>query len=90
MSTLHTLPADLQKRAQRFAAQYDMAPEALVANAVEEYLDRAELRQAFLQEAKEAWEDYERTGLHVAQDEMKDWLNRLKDNPSAEPPACHV
>jgi predicted transcriptional regulator len=41
------------------------------------------------QEAIEAWESYQATGLHVTFDEADAWLAELEAGTTAEPPQCH-
>lgn len=48
-----------------------------------------ELRKSFKQDALLAWEEYERTGLHLTLEEVSDWLSKwgAPDEPPA--PTCH-
>ena len=46
--------------------------------------------EAFLQEAQESLDDFDRTGLHVTHQEVLDWFVRLRKNPKALPPECHT
>lgn len=50
---------------------------------------KAELPQAFVQDAVTAHKDYEQTGLHTTHTEMKAWLQTLKANKNAKMPRCH-
>jgi predicted transcriptional regulator len=58
--------------------------------AITQYVDREEKRQAFYQEALQSWETYQRTGLHATGEEVDAWLAKLEAGEDAEPPACHV
>jgi hypothetical protein len=51
---------------------------------------RAELREAWRQEGLAAWEEYQLTGLHLTNEEAKDWLAQLAAGNNVEPPECHV
>lgn len=63
----------------------------LLNDAVGRYLDREEARAALLVEMKERHEEYIRSGsLHVTQEEMEDWMERLKLDPNAPMPEPHA
>ena len=59
-------------------------------DAIGEYVEREEKREAFRQEGIRAWEEYQATGLHVTHDETDAWLAKLEQGQDVEPPACHV
>jgi len=59
-------------------------------DAISEYVEREEKREAFRQQGMRAWEEYQLTGLHLVQDEADGWLARLEQGEDAELPACHV
>ena len=50
---------------------------------------RADKRESFRQEAMQAWEDYQSTGLHATHEEMDAYLEKLEAGEAAEPPECH-
>jgi hypothetical protein len=47
-------------------------------------------RQAFQDEADEAWHDYEQTGLHVTQAEVRAWAKSLGTSRPRQAPKAHV
>ena len=57
--------------------------------AIAQYVEREEKRESFRQEAMQAWEDYQSTGLHVTHEEMDAYLEKLEAGEAAEPPECH-
>lgn len=62
----------------------------LLNDAVGRYLDREEARAALLVEMKQRHEEYVTGGrLHVTQEEMEEWAQRLKSDPSAPMPEPH-
>ncbi len=62
----------------------------LLNDAVGRYLDREEARAALLVEMKEHHEEYVRSGkLHVTQEEMEEWAERLKRDPNTPMPEPH-
>jgi len=51
---------------------------------------REQVYAAFKQDAARAWNEYQRTGLHLTFNEADAWLARLEAGEDVEPPACHV
>lgn len=43
-----------------------------------------------LREINASIEHFERTGLHITLDEVKQWANELKSNRNAKLPKCHT
>lgn len=76
-------------RLQKLAEARDRTPHWILREAVAEFLDREEKREAFRQSALEAWQEYELTGLHVTHSEADAWLVRLEGGEICGPPECH-
>lgn len=45
--------------------------------------------EQFVQDAVSAHQEYEATGLHTTQEDMKNWAERLKNDPLTPMPVCH-
>ena len=58
--------------------------------AISQYVEREEKREAFRQEALTAWAAYQETGLHVTHAEADAWLAQLEAGQDVEPPECHT
>jgi len=58
--------------------------------AIDAYVSREEKRLSFYQEAQTAWEDYQRTGIHLTNEEVGDWIAKLEAGEDAPLPECHV
>ncbi|MBD5557614.1 MAG: ribbon-helix-helix protein, CopG family [Desulfovibrio sp.] len=84
------LPAELKTRVQHLAAARERSTNALLVQAVTAFVEREEQREALRQECRAAHEHYLRTGLHVTQAEVKDWVGRLGEDREAPPPICHI
>ena len=52
----------------------------LILEAITQFVDREEKREAYLQDGIKAWNDYQATGLHVTQQEADAWLAKLEDD----------
>lgn len=81
---------DLKARVKRLADARDRTPHWLMREAITQYVEREEKREAFRQATLEAWEEYRTTGRHVTADEADAWLAQLEQGNDIEPPACHV
>lgn len=62
----------------------------MMREAIQQYVEREEKREAFRQDGIRAWEEYQATGLHVTAKEADAWLAKLEDDQDVEPPKCHV
>lgn len=90
MPTSVELSDELGHRLRSLADARRTTPRGMLEEAVEQYVDREEKREAFRRDAVEAWDDYRRTGLHVTGAEAEAWLSKLEAGEDAEPPECHV
>lgn len=83
--------ADPLKARMRMLAEQRRRPmHWLMREAIEQYVTREEQREAFRQEALDAWNHYRNTGLHVTDAEADAWLAELEAGNDVEPPASHT
>ena len=90
MATSVKLDDQLKARIQQLAHVRDRSPHYLMREAIERYVDQEEARERFQQEAKESWQHYQETGLHVTGEELFAWLRTWGDENPTAPPACHT
>lgn len=76
-------------RVKTLAEAKNRTPHFLMREAIETYVEREEKREAFRQDALQAWEEYQQTGLHLTGDEVDAWLEKLEAGEDAEMPECH-
>jgi len=81
---------DTKARVKRLAEARHRTSHWLMREAITQYVEREEKREAFRQDTLKAWEAYRTTGLHVSADEADAWLVQLEAGNDTEPPACHV
>jgi predicted transcriptional regulator len=84
------IDAQTKERVKRLADARNRTPHWLMREAIREYVDREEKREAFRQSAKRAWDDYRVHGAHVTQAEADAWLAKLEAGKDVEPPECHA
>ena len=81
---------DTKARIKRLAEARQRTPHWLMREAITQYVEREEKREASRQDTLKAWEAYRATGRHVTADEADAWLAQLEEGKDVEPPACHV
>ncbi len=84
------LDPDTRARLEHLAASRRRTPHWMLREAVAQYLERKEKREAFRQDTFKAWEEYRTTGLYVTADEADAWLAQLVEGNDIETPECHV
>lgn len=80
----------LKGRVQRLAEARRRSSHWIMREAITQYVEREEKREAFKQDALRAWDEYQQTGLHLTLEEADAWMARLEAGDDAEPPKCHV
>lgn len=84
------LDDELKSRVQRLAEARRRSAHWIMREAIAQYVEREEKRQAFKEDALRAWEAYQRTGLHLSLEEADAWLAQLANGEDGELPACHA
>lgn len=84
------LGQDVRERMKRLANVRRRSTHWMMREAIEQYIEREEKREAFRQDGIRAWNDYQATGLHVTLEEADAWLAKLEAGQDVEPPECHV
>ena len=67
----------------------DRSPHWIMCEAIAQYVEREEKREAFRQDGIRAWDAYQETGLHETHTEADAWLAQLAAGGDQEPPECH-
>ncbi|OIQ80297.1 trifunctional transcriptional regulator/proline dehydrogenase/pyrroline-5-carboxylate dehydrogenase [mine drainage metagenome] len=83
------LDPDTRERLKRLADARRRTPHWMMLEAIHQYVDREERREALRQAAMQAWEEYQETGLHLTGDEVVAWLQTWGEDNEAAAPACH-
>jgi len=81
---------DIKERLKRLADARQRTSHWLMREAIRQYLEREEKREAFRQDAITAWNEYQATGLHVTLEEADAWLAKLEADKDVAPPECHA
>jgi predicted transcriptional regulator len=89
-STTLKVDKSIKDRVKRLADARHRTPHRVMLDAICEYVEREEKREAFRQDGIRAWNEYQDTGLHVTHQEADDWLAKLEIGQDGALPACHV
>ena len=81
---------EIRARVKRLADARHRTAHWLMREAITQYVEREEKREAFRQDTLKAWEEYRNTGMYVTADEADAWLGQLEQGNDIEPPECHV
>ena len=83
------LDQDTRDRLKRLADAKDRSTHWMLREAVAQFVEREEKREAFRQAGLQAWAEYQATGQHVTHDEADVWLAKLESGEAAAVPECH-
>ncbi len=81
---------DIKERVKRLADARQRSTHWLMREAIRQYVEREEKREAFRQDGISAWNAYRATGEHLTAREADDWLQKLESGADVEPPECHA
>jgi predicted transcriptional regulator len=82
------LDNDTRDRLKRLADAKDRSTHWMLREAVAQFLEREEKREAFRQAGLQAWQDYQATGKHLPHDAADAWLAKLEAGEEAAAPEC--
>lgn len=74
MATSIKIDDALKSRVQDLASRRDRTSHWIMREAIRQYVEREERRDAFRQEALASWSAYRKTGQHLTGDEVAAWL----------------
>ena len=80
---------DIKARLKRLADARQRSSHWLMREAITQYVDREEKREAFRRDTLKAWEAFRENGLHVTADEADAWMAQLEQGHDVEPPDAH-
>lgn len=83
------LETAMHERIRSLAENRQRTPHWMLREAVREYVEREEKREAFREAALTSWQDYEATGLHLTGEEVIAWVENWGTSNAPEAPECH-
>ena len=79
---------ETRDRVKRLADARQRTPSGMMKEAIHQYLDREERREAFREETLDAWKEVESTGVHANADEVIAWLESWGSENELPAPKC--
>ena len=83
------LDVDTRARVESLAEAKHRSAHWVMREAITQYVDREERREAFRKDTIKAWEEYQETGLHATAAEVDDWLASWGSESEIPAPVCH-
>ena len=83
------LDSDIRDRIEQLAATRRRSAHWLMREAIQQYIEREEKREAFRQDTLKAWEEFQTTGLHATEEEVDTWLASWGTDDELPVPKCH-
>ena len=83
------LDQDTRDRLKRLADAKDRSTHWMLREAVSQFVEREEKREAFRQAGLQAWTKFQATGQHITHDEADAWLAKLEAGVETAVPECH-
>ena len=82
------LDDDMKGRVQHLAAARKRTPHWIMREAIAQYVEREEKREAFRQDTLAAWQEFQETGLHATAEEVDRWLESWGSDHERPAPEC--
>jgi predicted transcriptional regulator len=89
MATSLKIDEALKGRVQLLASQRRRSPHWIMLEAIQQYVEREEIRENFKQEALASWTAYKETGRHLTGQEVRTWLTTWGTDDEETVPECH-
>jgi predicted transcriptional regulator len=91
MATATSLKLDdeLKDRVQHLAAARRRTAHWIMREAIAQYVEREEKREALNQDTLRAWNEFQATGLHATAEEVDRWLESWGTENELPAPRCH-
>jgi predicted transcriptional regulator len=79
----------LKGRVQQLAQARDRSAHWIMREAITQYVEREEKREALRQDNVKAWEAFQANGLHATAEEVDAWLASWGTEDELPAPPCH-
>ncbi|OCP22477.1 MULTISPECIES: CopG family ribbon-helix-helix protein [unclassified Ensifer] len=83
------LDDELKGRVQHLAEVRRRSSHWIMREAIAQYVEREEKREALRHDTLNAWEEFQATGLHATADEVEKWLSTWGTDDERAAPECH-
>ncbi len=83
------LDDELKSRVQHLAEARRRSSHWIMREAIAQYVEREEKREALRRQTLDAWDEFQATGRHVTGDEVEKWLSSWGTDDELPAPECH-
>lgn len=83
------LDDDMKERVRHLADARRRTSHWIMREAIAQYVEREEKREALCRDTLKAWEEFHETGLHATAEEVDKWLATWGDEDELPAPECH-
>lgn len=83
------LDDELKGRIQHLADARRRTSHWIMREAIAQYVEREEKREALRQDTLKAWDEFQATGLHATAEEVEKWLSSWGTENELPAPECH-
>ena len=83
------LDDELKGRVQQLAEVRRRSSHWIMREAIAQYVEREEKREALRQQTLNAWDEFQVSGPHVTGDEVENWLSTWGTDDELPTPECH-
>lgn len=83
------LDDELKGRVQHLAELRRRSSHWIMREAIAQYVEREEKREALRQETLDAWDEFQATRLHLTGEEVEKWLSTWGTDDELPTPECH-
>lgn len=83
------LDDELKGRVQQLADTRRRSAHWIMREAIAQYVDREEKREALRRDTLHAWDEFQATGLHASAEEVDKWLASWGSDAELPAPECH-
>ena len=83
------LDDDMKGRVQHLAQARKRTSHWIMREAISQYVEREEKREALRRDTLKAWEGFQETGLHATAEEVDQWLASWGTENELPAPECH-
>jgi predicted transcriptional regulator len=83
------LDDDMKGRVRHLAEARERTSHWIMREAIAQYVEREEKREALRQDSFKAWEEYQETGRHATAEEVDQWLASWGTDNELPAPECH-
>ncbi|WP_041794886.1 CopG family ribbon-helix-helix protein [Pararhodospirillum photometricum] len=83
------LDDDMKGRVRHLAEARQRTSHWIMREAILQYVEREEKREALRRDTVRAWEEFQETGLHATAEEVDRWLESWGNDKELPAPECH-